>query len=320
MRKIGEVPDPAAAERFVDVMTAREVAVRIDRPSDDSPAEVWVVDEDRREEASATLARFLENPDSAEFDGADAAAADVRRRQDAAVTARAKLVRQTAWRRPIWQRVPVTVAMIGACVAIAAVTMFGKSSPAVMQALYIAPYEVDGGMIRWAGLSAITGGEVWRLVTPAFLHLGPLHLLFNMMWLWSLGGPIEIRRGRVRLILLVVGIAAVSNVSEYYVDLDLRTVTRGGSLIGFDESPLFGGMSGVVYGLVGYIWTRSKLSPTAGLYLPRQTMAWMLIWFVICLTGLVGPVANVAHGVGLLAGFGFGQISVWLEGTPLGKR
>ncbi len=37
----------------------------------------------------------------------------------------------------------------------------------------------------------VRDGEWWRLVTAGFLHIGPIHLLFNMMALWVLGRDLE---------------------------------------------------------------------------------------------------------------------------------
>jgi GlpG protein len=103
---------------------------------------------------------------------------------------------------------------------------------------------------------------------------------------------IEARQGTLQLALLVVVIAGLSNFGQYYV-----------------SGPIFGGMSGVVYGLLGYIWIRGKFDPGSGLFLHPSTVNMMLIWFVLCYTNLLGPVANTAHAVGLIAGIAWGYLS-----------
>jgi GlpG protein len=70
--------------------------------------------------------------------------------------------------------------------------------------------------------------------------------------------------------------------------------------------PWFGGMSGVVYGLFGYVWMKGKYSPHEGMALHPQTVFYMIAWFVLCFTGWVGSIANSAHAVGLLMGMAFG--------------
>ena len=60
----------------------------------------------------------------------------------------------------------------------------------------------------------VADGEWWRLVTAGFLHIGPLHIAFNMYALWVLGRDLEIVLGRARflalyLISLLGGSAAV---------------------------------------------------------------------------------------------------------------
>lgn len=139
-------------------------------------------------------------------------------------------------------------------------------------------------------LPEVRHGEVWRLLTPAFVHFGWAHILFNLWAFWDLGNLIERCQGAVRLLGLVVGLAVVSNLGQYLV-----------------AGPRFGGLSGVVYGLLGYVWMMGRFRPSAGMILPPQSLVMMLVWFVICISGALGiPVANTAHGVGLVAGIVWG--------------
>ena len=56
-----------------------------------------------------------------------------------------------------------------------------------------------GAITGWFGLdaSAVLHGQLWRLLTYAFLHSegSVWHILINMLWLWSLGRPAEGRLG-----------------------------------------------------------------------------------------------------------------------------
>jgi GlpG protein len=74
-------------------------------------------------------------------------------------------------------------------------------------------------------------------------------------------------------------------------------------------SPLFGGMSGVVYGLLGYVWGQGFGRSDLGFSLNRSTVVMMLVWYALCWTGLLGPIANWAHTAGLIVGVGWGYIS-----------
>lgn len=151
--------------------------------------------------------------------------------------------------------------------------------------LYFSQYQ-NMGMIE------IENGEVWRLITPIFLHGGLMHLGFNMLWLYQLGGEIEHIKGSRYLFFFTMVLALLCNLSQYYV-----------------SGPSFIGMSGIVYGLLGYIWMMSKFEIGGQFYLPEQTVGFMVIWLVICLVGIIPNVANTQHVVGFLAGTLWGFIT-----------
>ncbi len=146
----------------------------------------------------------------------------------------------------------------------------------------------------------IQRGEVWRLVTPIFLHFGWPHIIFNMIWLYDLGGQIENRIGYLKYVLLVLIIAVASNVLQYLM-----------------TGPAFGGMSGVVYGLFGYMFMRIRAEGPGSYFLLQNNVVIMFGWFVLCWTGLLGPVANWAHTGGLALGLLLGWVGY---GAPRVRR
>src|SRR6185436_2556750 len=132
-----------------------------------------------------------------------------------------------------------------------------KGNEEFLNPFWITRIEIHGGYIQSvAGLPEIRQGEVWRLISPIFVHDWPMpfHLLFNVYALFILGTMIEVRQGTLLLTGLVLTIAPLSNLAQYYV-----------------SGPYFCGISGVVYGLFGYIWMTSKFDPDSGFYLHPQT-------------------------------------------------
>lgn len=180
---------------------------------------------------------------------------------------------------------PLTVALIIVCALFAAFSQLGSSVNVLLPFFIAAPGS--------RGLANIFAGEFWRLLTPIFIHFGVLHLVFNMLWLWDLGGLLERKRGPwfFGAVVAVLGIAA--NLAQYLIT----------------GSPFFGGMSGVVYGLLGYLWMQGRYNPRFGYALHNQTVVMMLAWYVLCWTGLVGPIANWAHTAGLLIGVVWGYLA-----------
>jgi rhomboid protease GluP len=68
-----------------------------------------------------------------------------------------------------------------------------------------------GGKIN----TLIEQGQVWRLITPAFLHASPIHLLFNMYALFVLGKVIEGVYGHGRFLMLYFISAFAGNVASF---------------------------------------------------------------------------------------------------------
>ncbi|GHE97027.1 rhomboid family intramembrane serine protease GlpG [Thalassotalea profundi] len=128
--------------------------------------------------------------------------------------------------------------------------------------------------------------EPWRLVGPALFHFSWLHIVFNTMWWWQIGGSIEKIFGKGELIQLFFLSAILSNLGQFLV-----------------SGPNFGGLSGVVYALVGYAWWAGWLAPDKGLSLSKPIVGFLLIWLLLGYTDFM-PVnmANTAHLLGLISG------------------
>jgi membrane associated rhomboid family serine protease len=91
----------------------------------------------------------------------------------------------------------------------------------------------DGG---FCGIEPQQGGEPFRIITGAFLHAGPFHLLLNMFALYVLGTLIEPAIGTLRF----VGI--------YFAALLLGSF---GALLATDPNQVTVGASGAIFGLMG---------------------------------------------------------------------
>lgn len=137
---------------------------------------------------------------------------------------------------------------------------------------------------------AIMDGQMWRLLTPTFLHFtvmdSPIvHLLFNVIIWLNFAGYIEQVEGHKRLLLLFLMTAVVSN---------------GVAYLFYAEH--FGGLSGVVFALIGYLRWRGRYLPIYQSIMP-DSMFWVFVVFVLVgFTGLLGNMANMAHIGGLIAG------------------
>ena len=298
MRMIGLIKNEAAASSFRDYLLVQGIENQLEKESDGTWS-VWVHADDELDRASRFLAEFRDKPDDSRFHLASAQAAQLRAREQAD---RESFDKRFHDRGDVFHNMagygigPLTLILIIFSGLVFLQTGYGYDEKANV-AWYISnPFRfnlrIAGGNLleRLFSLPEIRQGQVWRLITPIFLHVGLMHILFNMLFLRDLGSMIEARLSSLYLALLVVVIGITSNLAQYAV-----------------SGPRFCGMSGVVYGLLGYIWIRGKYDPFCGLILHKTTVTMMLIVYFACLT-VIPNVANTVHTVGLLVGMLWGYI------------
>lgn len=145
----------------------------------------------------------------------------------------------------------------------------------------------------------VSTGEIWRLITPVFLHFGLMHILFNAICVWDFGRRVESLLGRLNYAVFFIIVSLFSNFAQYM----------------WKPSILFGGISGVAYALVGFIMISHKLAPQKLTAIAPVELGFILFWLVLCMNGVLdsligGGVANAAHVGGLLAGAAYAAITV----------
>ena len=192
------------------------------------------------------------------------------------------------------RQAPLTLAMLLICLVVAGITLMGTYPPTVRW-FTLLDYRVEGQYLVFSTLSeSLAGGQLWRLFSSMFLHfwipgLGPLHLLMNGLWYWELGRRIEARQGALMLLGLSLLFSVVASLAQYL----------------FGGVGIAGGLSGVLYGLLGHCWLFQKLAPSPAYRLPPGVVGLMLVWLLLCLSGVFAAlvsIANAAHVAGLLAG------------------
>ena len=177
----------------------------------------------------------------------------------------------------IGRRADVNSLYIAGCVLVAVFTTLGENKERILP-LFISTWPAS----MPEALMEVRHGELWRLFTPAFLHFGVYHLALNMLAMVNLGGPLERVEGPRFYLGFTALVALCSNLAQYF----------------YTTSPAFGGMSGVIFGMFGYLWLRGWVDRRYLLRIQAFGVVTTLIWFGYCLTGRL-PIANTAHAVGL---------------------
>lgn len=273
MTEIGSLANGRMAQAFVDYMMGQGVRCTL---SQDSTENFVITVDDQQFIAVARMEfeRFLANPNDDKYLAASWDSANPQIRVGGNGGANLSLVTDF-----ILHAGPATLIIFAICVFVYLTKLIDVPT------LYNA-------MAFFNPLAIENMSQVWRLFTPALLHFSELHIIFNLLWWWYLGGQIEQKISSSKLMLLFVLASSLPNLLQYFI-----------------TGPYFGGLSGVVYALVGYFWMMGKYKPQAGLHLPAAYIGFMLIWLVAGFFDILGmPVANGAHLGGLIVGCALGWI------------
>ncbi len=166
---------------------------------------------------------------------------------------------------------------------------------------------------------ALAAGEIWRLWTVTLVHASltemPLHLLFNMYFLYLAGPFVERMYGRAAFV-------------GYYL-----VFAAGASLLSFaftapPDNPYAVGASGAIFGLFGLLAAADRIHRPM---LDRQSRGFLgqlagLVIFNLIFGFIVPGVDNLAHIGGLLTGLWLGILfaptrvptmrSIWVRPGP----
>lgn len=288
MRKIGQLEDEDRSELFSAYLFVHGIDARteaIEPPPPGRPFwQIWVLDEDRVDEAKALFSRFLSMPDAEEFQKSAAAAAAERlrrsREESEPTAARAAWLSRrdaaTADGDTVWP-------LGGVCGIVLLLTA----------AVYLV-YAV-GGPLRSRlpaltfNIEALRHGQVWRLFTPVLIHTDLWAILFDLLWWFDLGRPLEARIGSREFAIFFLGLAAVTSFAHWIA----MPLAGGGTAVG---------LLGIVYGLFGYIWLRNRRDPAFGFPLPPITGILLLAFLALGAFGMMDPGTTASVVAGLVLG------------------
>ena len=322
MRLIGTLSSEFLARRFSGYLQTKGVLHSCDGTFDAATGlisyQIWVHDEDQLPNALTWFSRFQDDSCRTEFQ------VEPPRPPEPSNPTKERTHVQKAF------FYPVTFAVILLCSFFFLLTAYSSAqqannieTPTPIESLMLFE-SPQGNQMPWMGVAPIfwekfgrprppqaepfaqiREGQVWRLISPIFLHGGLIHILFNMLWVWALGRPVEQRMGAFKMILFILIVAIPSNTVQYIV-----------------SGPYFIGYSGVVMGYAGFIWMRMRLAPWEGYPVPPSSLTFLFL-FVLGLWALQAiaslsqllfsfqlsfHIANAAHITGALVGAALGRL------------
>ena len=324
MRKLHTFEQELDANRFTAVLTVNQVEAQVLR-SNDNQWDLWIIDEDALSQAGKLLGEYQSNPDSPQIQMALAKAKKIQQQLKQEKAERIKQAKKievrTQFRDPhhmmaaMQRKDTLTRKIILLCAIVFGASLVFQSQDGSQENFVRNALE--------AQFQQISQGQIWRLITPVFVHgtgqeflFDFLHIFFNMYWMYWLGTRLEIQFGLKTYLglFLIAGVASilVPLLTPETGLLGIRGL-GGGSVVG---------MSGVVYGVIGFGWCKMKMKPSVGMritpFVLMFSIGWMLFGIVSASSsqgvGYNSSISHLAHLVGLLTGAMYAFVH-----TKLGK-
>ena len=272
MKQLLVINDARLAQSLADYLSSR--GMHCELTQSEVGITVWLADESCSGEAEPEVKRFLKEPYHPRYAEASWQSGTPNSRIDYSAG------HHSLTAHFLMQAGPVTLLVMAVCTCLYVLQLIGLNLYASLS------FHQD--------VSQLSGWQIWRFVTPAFLHFSALHLIFNLMWWWYLAGLVERQLGSSKLLTLLLVGAVIPNLLEFLL-----------------SGPDFGGLSAVVNTLVGYCWIVGRMKPDGEVKLQDGIFIFMVVWLAIGFSGLLGNnLANAAH----LSGLAIGLLHGWLDG------
>jgi len=287
VKKLTEAENRNSAERIRWYLEANGIEAWLDE-EDQEDVTVWILSEEQAEKARSLIPQALSEDRAQEVSALirERQQLDRQKQKDAAKEQKRRAARQNE--SGFWQ-FPVTYGLL---IISATIFLFNEffDKQQIIYRLFFFSENPYSRLWAFKNFDEILAGQIWRLVTPAFLHFGWFHIAFNSLWCIQVGRLTESLMPTRRYIAMLLTVAVVSHLSFYLV-----------------SGPVFGGLSGVIYAYVGYLWGLERFG-NVSTGLEERTGQFFLIWYIICLglslTGFMA-IANTIHGMGGLVGIIF---------------
>ncbi|AOM41900.1 rhomboid family intramembrane serine protease GlpG [Xenorhabdus hominickii] len=263
MIHVTSISNPRLAQAFIDYMATQDIHLTMRPTNEPSQVELWLEDDSQLSLVEQELNRFSRDP--------------LNERYQAASWQAGKSVSSFKYRNNLnWdtlksQSGPLTIAITALCIFVYLLMQLA-GTPDIMN------------WLSWPNRDQYL--ELWRWISPVLLHFSLTHILFNLVFWWYLGSQVERNIGTGKLFEITIVSALFSDWAQ--------------SLF---SGSYFGGLSGVVYTLIGYVWLTGEISPKRGVNIPRGLIAVSVIWLLVGYFDLFSlNIANAAHVSGLIIG------------------
>ncbi|MBG6027214.1 rhomboid family intramembrane serine protease GlpG [Proteus mirabilis] len=270
--------NPQAADLFVNYMATK--GVRIHAKNENQQISLWLEDQHQLDVVEKELNTFLREPFHPRYQAASWQTGDPK-------NTGIKYRPAFSIKNMVQQSGPLTVLVVILCVLI------------FIWQQAVGDYDV---MLHLAWpYNESLNFEVWRYITPAFVHFSLMHIAFNLAMWWYLASQTEQRLGTGKLFVIMLVSALFSNWAQ-----SLFTNSN------------FGGLSGVVYALIGYVGLTGIYNPKKGIGAPTGLLVFSILWIVAGYMGVLGDsIGNTAHFAGLLIGL---LMALWDNRHQLSRR